>query len=70
MSYRLNNDWKEFEFKLRYELRKLGATSVEAEAIVDGAWQAATDVDDVARYVADELALLRDPDMPDYPNYK
>jgi len=65
-TYKLNEDWKAFEPALRSELKKLGATTKEAEAIVDGAWEAATEVDDVARYAAEELDRLRDPDMPDY----
>ena len=59
-------DWLEFEPALRRELEKLGANQEEIELILQGAWEAATDVDDVARYAADELELLRDPDMPNY----
>ena len=58
-TYRLNQDWGRFEPALRAELAKLGATSDETEAILQGAWDAATDVDDVARYTQDELDLLR-----------
>lgn len=65
-TYNLNKDWEEFELTLRIELKALNATHEEAELIVDGAFQAATDVDDVARYAAEELDHLRDPDMPDY----
>ena len=65
-TYKLNVDWKAFEPALRSELKRLGATAEEAEAIVDGAWEAATEVDDVARYAAEELEHLRSPDMPDY----
>ena len=62
----LNRDWKEFEVVLRCELQKLNATENEIELILEGAWQEATEVEDVIRYAKDELGLLRDPDMPDY----
>ena len=64
--YKLNKDWADFEPALRHELEKLNATKEETELILEGAWQDATDVGDVARYAADELELLRDPDMPNY----
>ena len=58
--YKLNYDWKHFEPLLRTEMRNLGATDAETKAILDGAWDAATEVTDVARYAADELELLRE----------
>ena len=57
--FKLNEDWERFEPILRAELKKLGATKKEIEAILDGAWEAATEVDDVARFAADELELVR-----------
>ena len=58
--YKLNDDWLDFEPPCAAELEKLGANQEEIELILQGAWEAATDVGDVARYAADELELLRD----------
>jgi hypothetical protein len=59
-TYNLNKDWKEFEPALKKELEKLNASSFEIEQILDGAWEAATEVNDVKRYAEDELNLLRE----------
>ena len=58
--YQLNRDWKEFESKLKEELQKLRASEEEIEQIIDGAYQAATEVEDVEEYAKEELNLLRE----------
>ena len=58
--YQLNRDWKIFEPKLKKELQKLGASEKEIEQVLEGAWQAATEVDDVEGFAEKELNLLRE----------
>jgi len=57
--FRLSQDWGEFEPVLRTELKNLGASEDEIEIVLDGAFQAAEEVSDVAAFAAEELELLR-----------
>ena len=58
--FNLNRDWKIFEPKLKEELQKLEADQEEIQEILNGAYQSATEVDDIEQYAKDELDLLRE----------
>lgn len=57
--FKLNRDWEAFEPVLRSELKKHDATKEEINEIVDRAFQATTDIDNVVEYASLELGLLR-----------
>ena len=58
--FKLNRDWKVFEPKLKEELQKLGADEEEIKEILDGAFQATMEVDNIEEYAEQELNLLRE----------
>lgn len=58
--FKLNRDWKVFEPKLKEELQKLGADEEEIKEILDGAFQATMEVDNIEEYAKQEFDLLRE----------
>lgn len=56
----LNRDWEQFEPVLKSELFKLGASEEEIKEILDGAFQATMEVDNIEEYAEQELNLLRE----------